>query len=97
MFDNHKVAVLSDNKEWSVYLCIEELCKLESSETCCSCSSVCDDLFKATIVEMYDENGVDVAPSSKVYRFAKKALDADGQPHPYCIECRLSVEIYFDQ
>lgn len=96
MSDSHKVSVLSDQKEWSVYLDIQPMWEHESSKTCCSCEqSVCDDLYEATIVEMYDENGVDVAHNAKVYRFAKEALRADGQSHPYCYNCRYRRDLEF--
>lgn len=96
MPDNHKVTVLSDQKGWSVYLDIHPMWERNSSQICCSCErDVCDDLYEATIVEMYDENGVDVARNAKVYRFAKEALRADGQPHPYCYDCRYTEEIEF--
>jgi hypothetical protein len=96
MPDNHKVTVLSDEKGWSVYLDIHPMWEHNSSHKCCSCgSAVCTDRYEATIVEMYDENGVDVACNAKVYRFAKKALRADGQPYPYCYDCRHHEELEF--
>ena len=96
MPDNHKVSVFSDHKEWSVYLDIHPAWKSQPSEMCCSCGvDVSDDKYEATIVEMYDENGVDVSRNTKVYRFAKKALRADGKPRPYCYDCRFQEELEF--
>ena len=96
MPDNHKVSVLSDHKEWSVYLDIHPMWESEPSEVCCSCGvDTCDDHYETTIVEMYDENGVDVGRTAKLYRFAKKALRADGKSHPYCYDCRFREELEF--
>ena len=103
----HKVTIYSPKMAWVVFLELaddfaEVSLGLSDEQPCCKCGATeCDTLgvivhYTAKIVEMYDENGIDVAPNAKVYRFAKKALRADGEEHPYCWECRFPEEIEYD-